>query len=89
MIGVDVESENCRLFSLKRETVHQCLSECTVLYGSEYMQRHNKTPMVLGVEWENREALLEINAVWYKITWQKGTILENREGSLFGTLNTL
>ena len=73
LTGVDVESENCRLCSLKRETVHW-LSGCTVLAGSEYLQTHNKALMVFAVECA-KEALIEENAVWYKITWQKGTVL--------------
>ena len=67
MRGVDVESGNCRLCSLRRETAHW-LSGCTVLAGSEYLQRHNKALMVFAVEWAKKEALLEENAVWYKIT---------------------
>ena len=55
--GVDVESENCMLCSLKRETVHYWLSGCTVLAGSEYLQRHNKALMVFVVEWAKKEAL--------------------------------
>ena len=49
--GVDVESENCRLCLLKRETVHHWLSGCTVLAGMrEYLQRHNEALMVFAVE---------------------------------------
>ena len=34
--------------------------------------------MVFAVEWAKNEALLEEKAVWYKITWQKGTVLEKQ-----------
>ena len=76
MRGIDVESKNCRLCSLKKETVHHWLSGCTVIAGSEYLQRHNKVLMVFAVEWTKKEALLEKNAVWYKMAWKKGTVLE-------------
>ena len=73
MRGVDVESENCRLCSLKRETVLHWLSGCTVLASSEHLQSHNKALVMFAVEWEKKEALREENAVWYKIIWLKGT----------------
>ena len=34
--------------------------------------------MVFAEAWVKKEALLEENAVWYKITWQKGTVLEKQ-----------
>ena len=61
--------------------LERCLEETENdiwLNGSEYLQRHNKALMVFSVEWGKKEALLEENAVWYKITWQKGTVLEKQ-----------
>ena len=64
--GVYMSSQRiaARLCSFKRETVHHWLSGCTVLAGSEYLQRHNKALMVFVVEWAKKEALLEENAVY-------------------------
>ncbi len=57
------------------------LSGCTVLAGSEYVQRHNKALMMFAVGWAKQAGLLEESTVWYKITWQKGTTLENNNNN--------
>ncbi len=49
MRGEEVMSENCRLCSARRETVNHWLSGCTVLAGSEYVQRNNNALMVFAV----------------------------------------
>ena len=82
MRGEEVMSENCRLCSARRETVNHRLPGCTVLAGSEYVQRHNKALMVFAVEWAKQAGLLEESTVWYKITSQKGTTLENQRKKL-------
>ena len=78
MRSEEVMSENCRLCSARKETVNHWLSGCTVLAGSEYVQRHNKALMMFAVGWAKQAGLLEESTVWYKITWQKGTTLENK-----------
>ncbi len=87
MRGEEVMSENYRLCSARRETVNHWLSDCAVLTGSEYVQRHNKALIVLAVEWAKQAGLLEESTVWYKITWQKGTTLENQRKKLIWTLS--
>ena len=43
---------------------------------------HNKALMVFAVEWAKQAGLLEESTVWYKITSQKGTTLENQRKKL-------
>ncbi len=58
------------------------LSGCTVLAGSECVQRHNKALMVFVVGWAKQAGLLEESTVWYKTTWKRGTTLENKRKKL-------
>lgn len=74
--GMEVESEMCRLCGIQRETVHHLLSGCKVVAGNEYVRRHNNALMVLAVAWAKQEGLINKDAVWYKIQWKKGNVLE-------------
>ena len=71
-----IEDSKCRMCGEWEETVQHVIGGCTPLAGKEYLSRHNKALMVLAVAWAKKNQILPDDAVWYKIDWKKGTVLE-------------
>ena len=71
-----IEDNRCRMCGEWEETVQHLTGGCTPLAGKEYLNRHNKALMVLAVAWAKKNQILPEDAVWYKIAWEKGTVLE-------------
>ena len=60
-----VECDKCRLCGEHRETVHNLLSGCKKLAGTEYVKRHNNTLKMLAVKWTTKNGLLPKDTVIY------------------------
>ena len=74
--GRHVDDVVCRVCRSFNETVQHWLTGCTPLAATEYTSRHNKTLMVLAVEWGKQEGILNKETNWYDSTWERGTVLE-------------
>ena len=62
--------------------VEHLLAGCTVLANSEYLTRHNRALMILGISWANEFNLVEKDMKWYNQKWCRGYNLENNHAKL-------
>ncbi len=80
--GLHIVTELCRLCNKYQESVDHLLAGCEKLAGREYLNRHNNALMVLAVEWAKERGLLDKEAKWYQMTWEKGKTLATRDYKL-------
>ena len=69
----------CRICRQAKEKEMHCLSGCTRLAATEYLERHNNALMILFVALRMQEELLVKNTKLYIERWDKGTVIENNE----------
>ena len=76
------QDRRCRVYHERDETVEHIVAGCKVLANNEYLTRHNRTLMIMAVDWAKEYKLVGDEMVWCKKHWERGAVFENDKGKL-------
>ena len=72
--GLICADDKCRLCGEHRQTVDHLLAGCKLLAGNDHLTRHNRTLMILAVQWAKEFELIDTQTKWYSERWKRGHI---------------